>query len=245
MFSLYSNCVGIVGVIGNQVVISTQKIGSTTISRAAKESAYFNQDNFGEIIKTYLSKPGVNDFALLFIRDPLRKLITGAVENIFAPYAHDGLYHGCVIDQDLVFSNSKKLMACRKFMIENANDWFRFGVPKEHGHIITTIAEVYFTVSVNKEIFYQPHVMPFFTSIHKLLINHDVKFKTSYLKDFDFRLTKGDLKKSKHSNEAFVSLLYEAYNNVKNEYIHSIIHKERQTIKDLEKFYYKPSIEVL
>lgn len=244
MLSLYGNCNGAGGVIDNQLYITTQKVGSTALHAVSPPefNFYFDQDNVIELIEEYTSKAGAKKEVCLILRDPEERLYTGAVQNSFVIYAAGrGNLGTFLFERDIVFTNSKKLSSFRNFAAIHANDWIYKGIPIEHEHVIRTLLEVYFTKTINKEVYYEPHVMPFYTSIYKLFVQNKIKFFCNYLQDVNFKTNPNNLRGVRHSNSVFRNIVREVYKSTDNEFLKGIIKMERQTIHKLTTFYTKPS----
>lgn len=248
MISLFGNCNGVGGVIGSQLYVTTQKVGST-ILRATSLPEYFfffDQDNVVQLIREYTSKTGINNDVCLILRDPEERVYSGAAQNSLILYSNSNLNSNSYpFERDIHFSNSKKLLAYRNFALAHVNNWVKKGVPIEHEDVVRNLIKLYLTKTVNRDIYFDPHVMPFYTCMYKLLTQHSITFHTCFLEDIDFKVSSKNMKGNRHSNGNFRNIIREVYESIDNDFLKDMIKKEKQTVEHLKTFFSKPQSELI
>lgn len=248
MISLFGNCNGVGGVIGSQLYISTYKVGSTALRSAATPGLFFffDQDNLIDLVNKFTSKTGVDKKVCLILRDPEERLFTGAAQNSVRIYLNNLVFSNSYrFEHDLHFSNSKNLIAYRDFALTHAKNWYEKGIPSEHQEVVRTLMELYFKKTINKEVYYEPHVMPFYTSVYNLFSTHKIEFFTTSLEDINFKFDTNNMAGLRHSNGNFRDIIREVYQSIDDNFLKDIIKKEKHTVEHLKTFHSKPKSQLV
>lgn len=244
MISLFTRFRGSGARYGNYIYIAPQKVGSTMIGSTGTHNFNFDDSNFLRIIEDKFQLPHIIPTLRIFIRDPYRRYMSGAIENMFMDTSKPGSYYKTnYFSETLFFKNNGEFLKLKKTCDEKYLKWIKSDYISDNDKKqLYKLAEIYFKYQAEIEIYTQTHTMPFYTALYGLLISSKVKFETLYLEEFNFpldRLQQENVKQLKHSKKIFLPTVREALFNVSKPSIMKMLEMENTYFKKLDEHHTK------
>jgi len=241
MISLFTRFRGTGAQYSNYIYISSQKAGSTMIAHTGTRTFNFDDTNIKKILDERFQMPNVEPTLRLFIRDPLRRYLSGCIENMFMDVRKAGNYYKSdYFSETLYFKNNREWLDLKMECDDKYDEWNNSQyISESDKELVYKLSQLYFRYQAETEIYIQTHTMPFYTAFYGLLIREKINFETLHLEDFNFPLTKMQQKNEKHlkhTKKIYIETVNKAFDDVAKPALLNMLETEQVHYEKLKKF---------